>query len=272
MGLVADLKLYLAEKLSVHLTNHSKSKRQVFKNTVRAKKGAAVTQNVAILNLGGASKEEKQETLELLAQSFKKGAVLFVDDESKRLADSLEAAENRDAQGTLVEFFKDKLKPRDWQILRTGLYIDFLLGQGVPTREIRESVIKNHGTRGKNLLNLATAGHFESHIKPMYEELSRAPDFTINVFYEEFERILREMPFAIFVNSMITAEQLTEMINERAEAAMAYSVDQRKIYVHAWGPNVKTVEACLSEIGKKYKVTANMRIEVIAIVDAMIEF
>lgn len=272
MGLLADLKISLAEKLAVHLTNHSKSRKQVLKNTVKAKKGATVNQNVAVLNLGGVSKEEKQEALELLAKSFKKGDVLFLDDESKRLVDSVEAAESRDAQGNLVEFFRDKLKPRDWQILRTGLYIDFLLRQGVPTREIRESVIKNHGTRGKNLLNLATAGHFESHIKPMYQELSKASDFTLDIFYDEFERILREMPFAIFVNNMTTAVQLTAMISERAEAAMAYSVDQRKIYVHAWGPNVKTVETCLSNLGQKYKITASTRIEVIAIVDATIEF
>ncbi|PIZ63271.1 hypothetical protein COY17_00935 [Candidatus Saccharibacteria bacterium CG_4_10_14_0_2_um_filter_52_9] len=272
MGLIADLKLYLAEKLDVHLTALNKSKKHVFKNTVKAKKGATVNQNVTVLNLGQATKQEKEEALKLLADSFKKGDVLFLDDESRQLVSSVEAAESRESEGSLVNFFRGKLATRDWQILRTGLYIEFLVTQGIPTKEIREGVIRNHGLRGKNLLNLAAAGHFTSHIKPLYEELSKAPGFTDNVFYEEFERILKEMPFAIFVNNTITPDQLTDMIKERAEAAMAYSVDRRKIYVHAWGSNVRTVDVCLAGLDKKYKITASKRIEVIAIVDATIEF
>ena len=272
MGLIADLKAYLAERLDVHLTSNSRSKKHVLKNKVKAKDNATVNQNVVVLNFVNASKKEKEEALGLLADKFGKGDILFLDDESKKLADSVAAAEDREPEGRLVEFFKNKLKPRDWQILRTGLYIEFLVIQGINTQSIREAVIQNHGTRGKNLLNLAAAGHFETHIKPLYEELSKSTGFTIDLFYEEFERILLEMPFAIFVNNTITQEELADMINERVEAARAYSVDKRKVYVHAWGPNVRTVDSCLAGLGQKYKITASKRIEVVAIVDATIEF
>lgn len=272
MGLIADLKVYLAKKLDVHFTSNNKSKKHIFKNTIKAKNGATINQSVAVFNLAQANKQEKEEVLGILADQFKKGGVVFLDDGSRQLASNVEVAERRQSEGQLVEFFKDKLRPRDWQILRTGLYIEFLVSQGMATKDIREGVIRNHGTRGKNLLNLAAAGHFETHIKPLYEELAKTPGFTTQVFYEEFERILREMPFAIFVNSTMTPQDLATMINERAEAARAYSVDQRKIYIHAWGPNVRTVDTCLVDLGHTYKVAANKRIEVVAIIDVTIEF
>lgn len=272
MGLVDTVRAYLADKLDIRFTSHNRSRKQLIKNRVSADNGGTVNQNLLVVNLAQSSSREQAAALKLLAEHFKRGNVLFVDDESKKLADNVQAAENRPVEGGIVKFFEPVLRPKDWQVLRTGLYISYLVGQGLPTKEIRESVIANHGTRGKNLLNLASSGHFESHIKPLYQEMAKAPDFTQDKFYEEFETILREMPFAFFVHSAVSAAELTDIINKKIALAQAYSVHERKIYIHAWGPNVKTVDTCLEALGSAYKVVVNKRIEVVEIVDATIEF
>jgi len=274
MGLLADFKSYLAEKLDIHFTSNGRSRRQTFKfkNKVKAKGNATVEQNILLINLPQAKPEEQKQMLEELAESFNKGELVFVDDETKKLADGVTAAESSTESGELVKYFEGKLSQTDWQIFRTGLYTNYLIEQGMPTSEIRESVIRTYGFRGRNILNLASSGHFASHIKPLYEELSKAPDFTNVIFYEEFERILREMPFAIFVNSATDRERLHEMISERVEQAKHYSVEKQKLYIHGWGAHVKTIEACLELLEPSLKVTVNKRRQVVEVIDVTIEF
>jgi hypothetical protein len=269
LSLLGEIKAYLAEKLSLHLTFNNKSQKTVIKNTVKGKNN---TQNNLTLNLGKLSSKEKKELIGLLQSSFDEGGVIYVDDDSKRLVDSVKAAEGDSDNGDIVAYFKDKLNTQDWQLLRSGLYISYLVKQGMPTQNIRKSVIDTYGERGKNLLNLASSGHFSTHIKPLYEELSKAPNFSQSMFYDELERILKEMPFAFFVNSRANPQGLCDVVNDKIEQAKLYAVKEKKIYLHGWGPNVKTIEDCLDMLDDSLRIVINKRKEVVEIIDVTIEF
>lgn len=272
MGVLGDLKAYLAEKLDIHVTSHNKSQKKLFTNKIKATGEAKIEQTINVFNLANSTKEEKEEVLKLLGKQFEDDNILFISDEQKRLADSVVASEKTGDNGELVAFFEDKLTPKDWQIFRTGLYITFLMSQGMPTSQVRQSVIAAYGKRERNLLNLASSGHFATHIKPMYQDMSRAPGFTNTTFYKELDRILEEMPFAIFVNHGTTSYEIAEMVKERVEATNSYSVEERKIYIHGWGDNVKTVEDAIEELDDSIKVDINKRKEVTEIIDATLSF
>lgn len=270
-GFLGEFRANLAEKLNAHLTSNNKSRKSIIKNTVKAKKGAQVTQNLQI-NLAGLSDSERGETLKILSDKFDKGEIAFFDDETMRLADGVKDAEKQGNNEQIVQFFKDKLSSTDWRIMRTGIYVEFLMQQGMETQTIRRDVIHTHGHRGNNLMNLASAGHFETHIKPMYEELSKSPNFTNEVFYDEFNRILDEMPFALFVNSNMDADELKSQIDDKCQQASNYSVAKRKIYIHGWGSNVQTIEECLKKLDDNLKINSNKRKEIVEIIDVEIEF
>lgn len=271
-GILGDLKAYLAEKLDAHITSNNKSKKQKF--NIKAKSKGDVTQNVVVFNIAPASAEEQKEIVAELADKFNQGQLLYVDDDAKKLVESVKAAENDSDNGKIVAYFKDKLTPNDWHILRTGLYTSYLREKGLDVSEIRHSVIENYGIRGKNIMNLAASSpsHFNTHIQPLYEELSKSSDFDNSVFYVEFEQILKEMPFAIFVNSTMSSSKLKEMIEERVEQVKNYAVEKRKIYLHAWGPHVRTVKECVEGLDDSFKVTSSSRKEVTEVIDVTIEF
>lgn len=279
MDAINQFKAFLAEKLNVHVTSNNKSRKKVIKSNdttntqSNTEYNAPVTinNNTYTFNLGGASKDEKAEMLAVLKQGFKDGDVVFIGDEQKRLVDTVERSEAENDPEGVVEFFKDKLSSIDWQILRSGIYISYLVEKGMPTQHVRSGIIASHGTRGKNLLNLASSGHFATHIKPLYEELSQDPDFTRDTFDAEFEIILKEMPFAIFVNSASSPQSIADDIKIRQEKARDYSVDKRKVFIHGWGSNVKTIEDALELLDKSMKVYVKKRREIIEIIEVTVE-
>ena len=272
MGLLADLRAYLAEKFDIHFTSNARSKKQTFKNVVKTKGQSSVVQNILVVNLPNVGSSEQNQVLGELLERFNKGEVFFIDDEKRRLAASVQAAESSTENGELVKYFEGKLRQTDWQIFRTGLYTHYLIEQAMPTSEIRDAVIRTYGLRGRNILNLAAAGHFASHIRPLYEELAKEPGFSNEVFYEEFERILVEMPFAIFVNAATDAQKLLEMIKERVQQAKSYSVEKRRLYIHGWGLHVKTIEGCLDKLDSSLKANVSKRKGVVEIIDVTLEF
>ena len=267
--LVSQLRAYLAEKLDIHATNNNRSRKQIIKPTNRG----SGTQNILVLNTARLDKKEIEEAQKLFRQSFDSDNLLLVNDETNRLASGVEVAESNSENGDLVAYFKDKLKPTDWQIFRTGLYINYLLEAGMPTSEIRQGVLATYGARGRNILNLASADHFLTHVKPLYEEMEKAENFTPTVFYEEFERILREMPFAIFVNHSIAAQALCKLVAAKIEQGRKNMVRERKLYIHGWGSNVKTIDQAVESLkDSTLKIEINKRKEVTEIIDVTIEF
>ena len=266
---ISQLKAFLAEKLDIHTTNNKRSRKQIIKAT----NSGSGTQNILVLNTAAMGEKEIQEAQKLFKESFEASSVMLVNDETKRLAGGVEASEKSSKSGELVAYFKDKLKPADWQIFRTGLYINYLMEAGMSTSEVRSGVLATYGSRGRNILNLAAAGHFASHIKPLYEEMEKSDDFTNQSFYEELERILKEMPFAIFVNHSINKELLCKEITEKIEQGLKNMVKERKLYIHGWGSNVKTIDNAVESLDpSKLKIQINKRKEVTEIIDVTIEF
>jgi hypothetical protein len=267
--IISQLRAYLAEKLDIHATNNSQSRKQIIK-PVNSGSG---DQKVLVLNVARLGKEELAEAQKVFKEEFDKSDVLLVNDETKRLANGIDVSESTTKNGEIVEYFGDKLKPTDWQIFRTGLYINYLIEAGMPTTEIRRGVLATYGIRGRNILNLASAGHFESHIKPLYQEMSKAENFTSEIFYGEFERILHEMPFAIFVNHSTDMKTLCRMIDEKIEQGKKNMIKERRLYIHGWGSNVRTIERAVETLDSgSLKIEISKRKEVTEIIDVTIEF
>lgn len=149
-----------------------------------------------------------------------------------------------DVYTPIFEFFKDKLPKQDVTILRAALYMRKAHDNNLPIDRLKNDIVTRYGQHGSNISNLCTAGYFESHFKPMYEEMSKREGFTSQVFIDSYNTIVDNAPFALFVSRPQTLDELTTLIIEKLNFNKAYGIKQ--LNIHAIGQdNIDKVKKLL---------------------------
>lgn len=182
---------------------------------------------------------------------------MTLEDTSQKLLRSYKDFRNNEETAGLLDFFEGKISQLDLRLLETGLYEAHLLAsqQTDKAQRIKADVITQYGQRGKNLINLASGDFFRTHIQPLYEALA-AQGLEAD-FKNEYDQILQEMPFAIFVHSGITEQAALDMIYEKAEKNVMYGVREETIIVNGFGPNADRIEKIIPALKKKFKRVAS---------------
>lgn len=217
--------------------------------------------NVNIFNIqtndqGLVDENTLKQLREAILPSFEDNNLITLKDESRKLLRSYKDFLGGSEIAELLSFFEGKISQLDLRLLETGLYESHLLAnrQQEKAQRIKGDVIKRYGQRGKNIINLASGGFFQTHIKPLYEALE-AEGLT-DSFKDEYELILREMPFAIFVHGGVTGKDALEMLYEKADKNRMYGVREETIILNGFGSNADTIEKLIPTLNKKYKRVA----------------
>jgi hypothetical protein len=210
--------------------------------------------NVNIFNFPKeTSGEDIKQIKKLIDPAFENDDVAFILSESKTLLEGYKDFEESGETHELKSFFKDKISDTDFRLLETGLYIRFLIDNEQSTSKIKNDVIRQYGPRGKNIVNLASADYYSTHIKPLYEALSEQEGFEETDFKQEYEKIIVELPFAIFVNGGQSGKDILKDINDKAARNIKYGVSENIIVLHGYGSNAETIESILLELNKTYQ-------------------
>jgi len=212
--------------------------------------------NRRVINIGvGAFKGRKRKQLgEILRQAIQEEDHLLIEEGSKKVLDDFSAVDSTPENKQVLNFFRDKIPPEDIEILRTSLYLKSLHERG-RSRElvgkVKEDIGRKYGQKGRNIANLCTAGYFTSIIKPLYEELSARPDFTIEQFRSRYEIIVTQYPFAVFVSRVMTVGDLKKKIKAKIKRNKRYGV--RKLNIHAISmENVSKIQEVLPTLEKEF--------------------
>lgn len=151
---------------------------------------------------------------------------------------------NTATDNDLLNFFRGKIPSTDISILRAALVVRGLHKQGKPVDSYLSDIRYRYGQHGANIANLCSAGYFESHIRPMYEELSIRPNFDHEMFSGNYKLIVDSAPFAVFVNRTESVEDLLTQVVQKLEFNRMYGL--KRINIHGIGKdNVKKVEELL---------------------------
>lgn len=143
-----------------------------------------------------------------------------------------------------INFFRGKIPRDDIRVLELANVIRGLMDKGEAIVHIRNDIQIKYGIRGRNLSNLFTAGYFESHIKPLYEEL--ISQGSPNEFKDKYERVIADYSFAVFVASgkkidFIKAEILKKIKLNR-------ELGNGVINLHGIGEsNIRAIKTCLKD-------------------------
>lgn len=184
--------------------------------------------------------------------AFNNGEIITLQDDSQLLLKSYKDFKEDPKTSDLLKFFSGKISQLDLRLLETGLYEAHLLetDQKEKAQKIKADVISQYDQRGKNILNLASGGYYQTHIRPLYEALESQEH--VGDFKKEYEQIVQELPFAIFVHSGISEEDALNMLYEKAAKNIQYGVREETIILNGFGSNAERIENLIPELNRKY--------------------
>lgn len=160
-----------------------------------------------------------------------------------------------------INYFATKVPENDKSIVEAAYHIRGLSEDHKPVRDLIKDIRTNQGTRGANIINLVGRGYFESYLKPMYELLSRNPNFELRMFLENYELIINNAPFAYFVSSTQTVEELVTGLMEKIVFSRQYG--QHKLAIHAIGHgNITKVNDALKDAELKLLIEDRIDTEI----------
>jgi len=252
-----DLSLTASAQLNPEINkgNSKSSKKQNKRSKITFKNKGDVHLNVIHI-----SKDPDEAEIKMLRDTlmpvFNKDDIMFVEDKPVELLNEYQNYSKSNPNEELLDFFKDKLSTTDFTLLQTGLYINHLMETDQNSSRVKSGVINAHGEREKNVVNLASAGYFKSHFKPLYEELDRQPGETKELFAQEYESIVLDLPFVVFVNRQ-TVDSIVDQVKAKANKNTKYAIKEDRILLHGFGTNAELLEEAATVLKSIFKKVAN---------------
>ncbi len=164
----------------------------------------------------------------IIPEAVQQENAVVLEEKSKKLLDDFRSIDQQHKD--MVDYFRGKIPATDIEILRAAIYLKSTLDQKRPVAGIKEDLNYRYGQRGNNISNLYSAGYFESVIKPLYEEMKKLPDFSLEQFQKTYDKIVTQIPFAVFCNKSMTAEELKQIVIMKVKRNVRYGIRQLNIH------------------------------------------
>lgn len=177
-----------------------------------------------ILNVAVLPPEERAQVFSTAAEFVNEGEYIVMESKAEELLEEIVLEEGRPENLKLINFYKPKISAHDLEILRASLFVKEVHDDGGHVMQLKQDIITKYGERGKNIVNLCTAGYFTTLIKTLFEELEQEPNFKPSMYQDIFDLIVSQFPFAIFINSAQTKEQVLDQIKRKIEINKKYGI------------------------------------------------
>lgn len=201
---------------------------------------------IVVVNVNKFDNKGQELIKEILRGEVEEGKLLLEEDSSK-LIEEVKAIESKGDNKSILKFFEGKIPASDQEILRASFIIKEIYEMHSPVSNLRDDILQRYGKRGINISNLCTAGYFSTLIKPLYEEMSRLPNFSIDKFRERYNVIVEQYTFAVFVSNRMLPAETKQKILEKIELNKKYGI--RQLNIHGIGKsNVIKIQEVLYEI------------------------
>lgn len=175
---------------------------------------------------------------------------LFLQDTKKLLGEFKDVDSGSESQ-ELISFFRGKIPPTDIEILRQAVFIKNKLDKREDVKHLKDGVVRQYGSRGRNICNLYSAGYFTAQIKPLYQELVSRPTFYQAEFDAAYERIVTESPYAIFVSNIMDEGEIVSEVKRKITVAKNYGIHY--LNIHGIGrENVNNIIKIMPDLQDSY--------------------
>lgn len=191
-----------------------------------------------LLNFSALEKEEKEKLKPLFKEIFEKDEdqeINIVEENSFSRVKDIKRRLNSETAKSILEFYKDKISEKHYKALEASVYLRQVFESNGSISELKRDIIHKFGEEGKNICNLCTSAYFESYFKELYNEMAKASDFSNDKYKEYFERIIASNPFAIFVHSEMSEDEISGEITYKLDTYKKYGI--KFLDIHGIGKN-----------------------------------
>lgn len=191
--------------------------------------------------------EEFSKIQEEIKKQFANGNVQFLAEQSDGIIIGYKDFERNSSYIETINFFRGKVSSADFQFLRTGLYVRYLVDNNRKDEALRikDNAIRNN-QRARNIINLASDGYFEEYIKPIYDSNDE------EVFKIEYEEVVNYLPEIVFVNNSMDVKKIMKEVEGKLMRSEQYHLQVKCITVNGLNQSVDIIRKSEPEIRKKY--------------------
>lgn len=189
------------------------------------------------------SPQELEAVKQMLRLSVPNEGGLY-ESETDKLIDEVSVFQSTGDGDELLVKLKGKMPDSDLPIWEAALFIKQAHERGERVDKLKQGLRYRFGERGGNIANLCSAGYLEEIILPIYDELSQRPAFSIDQFHAQYEVIVTQYPFAVFVAWNSEDADILKEIQTKIEYNKNYGIHQ--LNIHTIGKdNIRKVLAIL---------------------------
>lgn len=211
-----------------------------------------ITKNVINLDYSKLSKEEKREFLESMKKLRESDDYLVMENKSFEVVGELSKIDDGFNQ---IKKLKQILTVEDYSALEDSVYIDYLSKKD-RREEIgryKQQIIRQFGQRGNTICNLYTAGYFHGIFLPLYDDLSKK-DGGLEEFKLTFDKLIRDFPLAIFINHLMTTNDVKTLIKNKVTNNIKYGI--KKLHIHGINEtNCKNIREAIKILQEEAEIT-----------------
>lgn len=184
----------------------------------------------------------------LIEKQFNEGKIQFVSQPSDNDLEEYNQFEKESPDKLdIIDFFKDKLSPKDLQCLRTGLYIKQLQTKDKQKAiQIKDRATLQGGQRTRNVINMASAGYFKSYIRPIFENRTHEEAL------REYEEIANYLPENIFVNKGMSKQKILTAVENKISEKEKYHLQVKKITINGLGTCADTIKKTKKNLEERF--------------------
>ncbi len=181
-----------------------------------------------VIDLSRAESQAQIDKVKEIAKDLREDGQLFLESEPKKTLEDIESSVEQHRQ--VLSFFKGRLLPEDYKILKLAAYLKSRFDRRLPIDELLQQVYARYGQRGKNICNLYSSGYFENSFIPFYEKMQQSSNFSFTNFQSSFDMLVTDCPFATFVSKRTTKAELAAEIRMKLEKNRRYGITELNIH------------------------------------------
>jgi len=199
--------------------------------------------------------QDKENFANIAKEAVRRDDAVTLEKKSEERAEDIRSKEGASDVQAFLDYFKDKISPDDFAVLRAAVYIRKRFEAGADSSviyELKGDIIRKYGTRGLTINNLYSSKYFENVIKLLYEGMKDSPDFSKEEFLEQYNAMISEASFAVFVSERKNAGEIRGAIEGKIIKILNYGI-KKPVSIHGIGKsNIEMIKRIIPDIEDKY--------------------
>jgi hypothetical protein len=130
----------------------------------------------------------------------------------------------------VLRFYRGKVSPELFRALEAALVVKNAYEKGGDISELKRDINSRYPDFGNNLCNLVTRGYFNDYFPKLYFEMLGQEHFSIIDYQEEVERIVRSLPYMVFVSRTTSLQELQFEVKMKLDRLRKYGTEKLKLH------------------------------------------